>query len=69
MIKTRKSVSKRFKITKSGKVLHRPTGQNHFRAKKSGKKIRQSRGWIEMDKTTAKQIKKMMSFTGRKKSH
>jgi len=57
-MKTRKSISKRFKITKSGKVLHRPTGQNHFRAKKSGKKIRQSRGWIELDKTTAKQSKK-----------
>jgi len=67
-MKTRKSITKRFKFTKSGKVLHRPTGQNHFRAKKSGKKIRQSRGWIELDKTTAKQIKKMLVFAERKKN-
>jgi len=66
-MKTRKAVTKRFKITKSGKVLHRPVGQNHFRAKKSGDKIRQSRGWVELDKTTAKEIKKMMNFAPRKK--
>lgn len=67
MAKTRKAITKRFKITKSGKVLHRPVGQNHFRAKKSGNKIRQSRGWVEVDKITAKEIKKMVNFAPRKK--
>jgi ribosomal protein L35 len=42
-IKTNKSYSKRLKVTKSGKVLARKTGQNHFNAKerhsvRSGKK-------------------------------
>jgi ribosomal protein L35 len=42
-IKTNKSYAKRIKITKSGKLLSRKTGQNHFnakerRAQKSGKK-------------------------------
>lgn len=67
MAKTRKAITKRFKITKSGKVLHRPVGQNHFRAKKSGNKIRQSRGWVEVDKITAKEIKKMVNFAPQKK--
>jgi len=34
-MKTRKSIKKRFKITKTGKVLRRAIGQDHFRAKKS----------------------------------
>jgi ribosomal protein L35 len=42
-MKTNKSYSKRLKVTKSGKVLARKTGQNHFNAKerssgKAGKK-------------------------------
>jgi len=65
-MKTRKSITKRFKITKSGKVLHRPVGQDHFRAKKSGKKIRQTRGWVELDKSMAKKIKKMLKYAPHK---
>jgi large subunit ribosomal protein L35 len=59
-MKTRKSLAKRFKITKSGKVLRRPTGLDHYRAKKSGKKIRQSRKWVEVSKAEAKKIKKLI---------
>ena len=59
-MKTRKSLKKRFKITRSGKVLRRATGQNHFRAKKSGKKIRQTRKWVEVAKPLAKKIKKLI---------
>jgi ribosomal protein L35 len=36
-MKTRKSIIKRFKITKTGKILHRRCGQDHFNAKESGK--------------------------------
>lgn len=36
--KTKKSLSKRLKVTKRGKILARQPGQNHFRAKKSSKK-------------------------------
>ena len=32
-IKTNKSYSKRLKLTKSGKLLARKTGQNHFNSK------------------------------------
>jgi len=60
MTKTRKSIKKRFKITKTGKVLRRPTGQDHFRAKKSGKRIRGGRKWIEVHKSEVKKIKKLL---------
>lgn len=32
-VKTNKSYSKRIKVTKSGKLLTRKSGQNHFNAK------------------------------------
>jgi len=56
----RKSVLKRFKITKTGKVLRRATGLDHYRAKKPGKKIRKSRKWVEVSKEEAKKIKKLL---------
>ncbi len=59
-MKTRKSILKRFKITKTGKVLRRPTGLNHCRAKKSGKRIRKSRKLVLVSKAEAKKIKKLL---------
>ncbi|MFQ6049592.1 MAG: 50S ribosomal protein L35 [Candidatus Paceibacterales bacterium] len=59
-MKTRKSISKRFKITKTGKVLRRPTGLDHYRAKKSGKKVRKSRKMVKVSKAKAKKIKKLL---------
>jgi large subunit ribosomal protein L35 len=55
----RKSILKRFKITRTGKVLRRATGLDHYRAKKSGKKIRKSRKWILVPKADAKKIKRL----------
>ena len=60
MGKTRKSISKRFKITKNGKVLRRPTGQDHLLSKKSGNFSRKLRKWIEVPSTEAKKIKKLI---------
>ncbi|PIP23474.1 MAG: 50S ribosomal protein L35 [Candidatus Nealsonbacteria bacterium CG_4_10_14_0_2_um_filter_38_17] len=59
-LKTRKSLTKRFKITKTGKILRRATGLNHYRAKKSGKKVRQGREWVKLSKGEAKRIKKLL---------
>ncbi len=61
-MKTRKSIAKRFKITKTGKVLRRRTGLNHYRAKKSGKQIRQSRKLVPLAKSEAKKIKKLLKY-------
>jgi len=60
-MKTRKAILKRFKITKTGKILRRPTGLDHYRAKKSGKKIRKSRKLIPLSKPEAKIIRRLMS--------
>ncbi|MFH1462687.1 MAG: 50S ribosomal protein L35 [bacterium] len=60
-MKTRKSITKRFKITKSGKILRRPTGLDHYRAKKTGKAVRKSRKWVELAKNEAKKIRRLMS--------
>lgn len=42
--KTRKALSKRIKITGTGKVMKRPPGQNHFNSKDSGNATRAKRG-------------------------
>lgn len=60
-MKTRKSITKRFKITKNGKIMRRITGQNHFRAKKSGQAKRKRRKWVLVSKPEAKKIKKLLS--------
>jgi large subunit ribosomal protein L35 len=59
-MKTRKSISKRFKITKNGKVLRRATGQNHYRAKKNGEFARKNRKWVLVDISEAKKIKRLI---------
>ncbi|OGZ19128.1 MAG: 50S ribosomal protein L35 [Candidatus Nealsonbacteria bacterium RBG_13_38_11] len=61
-MKTRKSIKKRFKITKTGKILRRPTQLNHYLAKKSGKKIRKSRKWKELSKSEVKKIKRLLGI-------
>ena len=43
-LKTNKSLTKRFKITKNKKVLFRPMHQDHFNAKDSGNQTRRKRG-------------------------
>jgi ribosomal protein L35 len=35
MLKTNKSLTKRLKLTKTGKIKRRAAGQNHFNAKES----------------------------------
>ena len=41
--KSTKSLSKRLKITRNGKVVRRPMGVNHFRTRKSSKNIQGKR--------------------------
>jgi large subunit ribosomal protein L35 len=61
-MKTKKSILKRFKITKTGKILRRVCGQDHYRAKKSGKKIREKKRWVPLSKSEAKIIKKFLKL-------
>ena len=58
MAKTNKSITKRLKLTRTGKVLKRHPGKNHFNAK--ARRVRQlsQQGWENVDKTILKQILK-----------
>jgi len=53
---TNKSFRKRFKITKTGKLMRRQQGQGHSRSNKSRKVIRRKDGDREVDSTDKKNI-------------
>ena len=56
-LKTKKSVAKRFKITKTGKIEKRTCGQGHFNARETGNVKRNKRSDIITSKTLKKLIK------------
>ena len=58
--KTIKSIAKRFKITKTGKVKKIRDKQNHFNAKASGKQSRNKRRTLTLSVSDAKIIKKII---------
>ena len=58
--KTRKSITKRFRVTKNGKVLRRQGFARHLNTKKSKKKLRRLKKTIEVDKSHSKKIKKLL---------
>jgi ribosomal protein L35 len=61
-IKIKKALLKRFKITKNGKILRRLSGQNHYRAKKTGERRRKGRKWIPLAKSEVKKIKRYLQI-------
>jgi len=58
--KTRKSVSKRFKLTKTGKLLFRGSHSRHLRRKKSKNQIRRQKKTKIMTGRRAKKFKKVI---------
>jgi large subunit ribosomal protein L35 len=60
MKKTYKSIAKRFRITKKGKIIHRKTGLDHFRTKKSGKYVLNKRRKKELSKELKRAIAKIL---------
>ena len=58
--KTKKSVVKRFKVTKSGKVIHRSNFARHLNTKKSRKRKRRLRRPKATKKAYAQRIKKIL---------
>jgi large subunit ribosomal protein L35 len=62
MNKTKKALTKRFKITGTGKILRRLSGQNHYRSKKTGEDRRKGRKWIEVSKAETKKIKRFLTI-------
>jgi len=56
-IKTRKAISKRFKMTKNGKILHRTCGQDHFNSRDTGAQTMQKRNDLVLSPARNKVIK------------
>jgi large subunit ribosomal protein L35 len=61
-LKTKKSVSKKVTVTKSGKVLRRHNKQNHFNARETGKFKRKKRRDVRFFKTDEKNVKKALPY-------
>ncbi|MFH1326161.1 MAG: 50S ribosomal protein L35 [Candidatus Falkowbacteria bacterium] len=62
-IKTHKATVKRFKKTRTGKIIKRKSGQGHFNSRESGKTTRQKRRDILMSKTQVKIIKALTPYS------
>ena len=59
-IKTKKAISKRFKITKKGKIVARTANQDHFNSRESGNKTRQKRQDKQITTGIKKAIKRQL---------
>ena len=59
--KTNKTISKRFRITAKGKLMHRKGGQDHFNSRESGKVTRNKRRDEEMSKSYEKNLKTLIA--------
>lgn len=57
--KTHKAISKRVRITKTGKIKIRSGGQDHFNAREGGKTMRNKRKDKSISKVNRKTIKKV----------
>ena len=59
-VKTRKSIIKRFRITKTGKVLRKRSFTGHLNVKKSRNKTRAAKRNVTITNFYAKKIKKTL---------
>ena len=59
-LKTRKSITRRFKITKKGKVMRRRGFRRHLNVKKGGRRKRRLAKVVETKKVYARKIKKAL---------
>ena len=66
-MKTKSGAKKRFKVTKSGKVLAGQAGKRHGMIKRSNDQIRRLRGTVVVADADAKVIKKKFLPYGKKK--
>ncbi len=61
-MKNKKSILKRFKITRNKKFVHRHPHQNHFNAKQSGDEKRRKRRLSLAPKTEIKNLQKFVNI-------
>ena len=65
-IKTRKSATKRFKVTKTGKILRKVAFSSHLNVKRSSKKRRRQNRPVEVTGFYAKKLKKALGIRVKK---
>jgi large subunit ribosomal protein L35 len=66
--KVRKSITNRFKVTKTGKVMRRQGFRRHLKASKSSKQLRNLKRIVELKGFYAKKVKKAVGKRVRAKS-
>jgi|GEM_PF-5611094 ribosomal protein L35 len=59
--KTRNSISKKVKVTGSGKLKVRSTGNNHYNTRDTGKKVRSKRRDQDVYPAIERNIKKVIN--------
>ena len=60
-MKTHKSIAKRFKVTRTGKVLKQKAGKDHFNSRESGTVTRMKRRDVSMSESFTRTIKRLTS--------
>lgn len=63
-LKTRKAAAKRFRITGSGKIMHRKTHHKHLLEHKSTKRKNDLRGDKLVNDRDAESVRLMMPYAG-----
>ena len=61
-MKTKKAASKRLKVTGSGKLMHRQTGQGHLLSKKSRHRKRRLSGDKDVASGDAKHVADLLPY-------
>ena len=61
-LKTKKSVIKKFQITKNKKVLRRKTGQNHYNSKETGAEGRHKKKDLRLFKADEQNVLKALPY-------
>lgn len=61
-LKTHKALAKRVRITKTGKVIKRKAGQDHFNSRESGKVTRNKRTDTTMPDSYRKTVAKLLPY-------
>lgn len=65
--KTRKSLIRRFKVTKTGKILRRRAFRRHLKASKSHKRVSNLKRRVEVKGFYARKLRKAMGIKKHKK--
>ena len=62
-VKTHKALAKRVRVTKTGKVMKRYCGQDHYNTRDPGKITRKKRRDTELSKAHQKAIKTLLPYS------